>query len=190
MKRYTTKNIASYIGMLLVLLILIVAILFVLKGIGGTSDGGLRVKVNGQNVGNGSEITLKINEPIEFTVENFLGGKVEDYTVAIVPDVPNGRDFDVIVGQDSYKFSELKDLSKGFDINVDSNKFTLKNTNNIEYILSTIIGQAVILSQDVDFSALPYMKIIITSGSDTVSYPLKFGGYPERIEFDKELIIF
>ncbi len=190
MKRYTTKNIASYIGMLLVLLILIVAILFVTKGIGGTSDGGLRVKVNGQNVGNGSEIVLRINDPIEFTIGNALGGKVENYTIAIVPDVPKDRDFDVICGKELYKFSEIKDLSKGFDIKVVGNKFTLKNTDNVENILSKVFGQAVLVSRDVDFSALPYIRINITSGSDTVSYPLKLGVYPERIEFDKEVILF
>lgn len=185
-----TKNVMSYIGVVLLFLILIGAVYMIIHGTDGTSVGGLRVKVNGQNVGNGSEITLKINDPIEFTVSNVLGGKVEDYTIAIVPDVPNGRDFDVICGKDSYKFSEIKDLSKGFEINVEGNKFTLKNTDSVENILAKVFGQSVTVSRDVDFSALPYMQINITSGSDTVSYMLKLGGYPERIEFDKEVIVF
>ena len=125
--KYKTKNRVSYIIVFLLLVFVVGIVVFVVQGADGTSAGGMRVRVNGRNVGNGSELVLKINEPMDFSVEDLFGNKLEDYTVSILPFVTGDNDFDVIAGRDVYKFSDLKDLSKGFQLSIESGKFTLTN---------------------------------------------------------------
>lgn len=185
-----TNKISSYIA-IFILLLLVIGITFVLiQGINGDLIGGLKVKINGKAVGNGTELILKIDEPIEFTVENVLGSKLEGYSVSITPYISKENDFDCIVGRDVYRFSELKDLSKGFDVTIDGEKIRLNNTLEMESILAVVLGGDVVLSRDVNFYAIPFVKINITYGKDTISYPIKLGGYPQRIIFDKEVILF
>ncbi len=187
--RYKTKKRISYMLIVLLFIIGTGLIFFFVQNVNAMSDG-IIVKVGDRELENGEEFILNFNEDIEFVVEDKLGSKLEGYAVSITPNVTSDNDFDVIAGRESYKYSELKDLSKGFELNIESGKFTLKNTLDPDGILSKVLGQEAITSRDVDYYNVPYLKLNITFEKSTVSYPLRLGSYPERIEFDKEVIRF
>lgn len=187
--RYKTKKKVSYILIVLFLIIAIGLIFFFVQNANAMSDG-IIVKVGGRELENGEELILNFNEDLEFIIEDKLGSKLNGYTVSITPNVMSDNDFDIIAGREVYKYSELKDLSAGFELKIDSGKFTIKNTLDPDGILSKVLGQAAITSRDVDFYSLPYLKLNITFEKSTVSYLLRLGAYPEHIEFDKEVIYF
>ena len=170
--RYKTKKRISYMLIVLLFIIGTGLIFFFVQNVNAMSDG-IIVKVGDRELENGEEFILNFNE-----------------AVSITPNVTSDNDFDVIAGRESYKYSELKDLSKGFELNIESGKFTLKNTLDPDGILSKVLGQEAITSRDVDYYNVPYLKLNITFEKSTVSYPLRLGSYPERIEFDKEVIRF
>lgn len=190
--RYKTKNIVSYIVIFLVFIIVIGVICVLLSDVGNTpiSSSAIRVKVNGEYLGTGSEILLKIDELMEFSVEYKFGSKLEDYTVSVVPNVPDDNDVDVIVGRDVYRFSDVRNLIEGFDFEIEEGKFTITNTLDIDGILSRVFGKTAYLSRNVDFSSIAYLRLDINSGNNSVSYMLKLGGFPETIDLDKEMIQF
>lgn len=187
--RYKTKKKISYILIVLFLMIGIGLIFFFVQNANAMADGFI-VKVGGRELENGEELILNFNEDLEFIVEDNLGSKLDGYTVSITPNVTIDNDFDVIAGREAYKYSELKDLSAGFEFKVERGKFTIKNTLDVDGILSKVLGQSAITSRDVDFYNVSYLKLNITWEKSTVSYALRLGTYPERIEFDKEMILF
>lgn len=187
--RYKTKKKVSYILIVLFLIIAIGLIFFFVQNANAMSDG-IIVKVGGRELENGEELILNFNEEMEFVVEDKLGSKLEGYAVSITPNVTSDNDFDVIASRESYRYSEIKDLCKGFDLNIESGKFILKNTLDPDGILSKVLEQEAITSRDVDFYNVPYLKLNIIFDKSTVSYPLRLGSYPKRIEFDKEVILF
>ena len=127
---------------------------------------------------------------MEFSVEDKFGSKLEDYTVSVVPNVPDDNDVDVIVGRDVYRFSDVRNLIEGFDFEIEEGKFTITNTLDIDGILSRVFGKTAYLSRNVDFSSISYLRLDINSGNNSVSYMLKLGGFPETIDLDKEMIQF
>ena len=128
----------------LIILALIGVIGFIVYFTGGftTDFTGFYVTVDGKDVmSTGSGFRMKTDDPLEVEVKYVFASpndEAKGYTVKVVPNVIDGKDFDFTLNGDKYSFQSEKDLTAGFNIKQEADSFTIAPKGNLTEILAAV----------------------------------------------------
>lgn len=197
MSRQGTKNIGkaiSYIAIILVLVAVCGLLAYFTNGF--TSDfKTFYVESNGKQVLATSDgFVVSNTEPLNVVVKytfSSLNKEVSGYSVKIVPNAVEGKDFDIVLDGSAYSFQAENDMTAGFNIEKSESSFKVSPKGGINDILQAVypsytIGDARGKTYENMFS------LIVTSYNGESSVKLNFT-IEEKIEgviLDKEVIVF
>ena len=128
----------------IIILALIGVLGFIIYFTGGftTDFTGFYATVEGEDVmSTGSGSRMKADDPLQVEVKYVFASpndEAKDYSVKIVPNAIDGKDFDFTLNGDKYSFQSEKDLTAGFTIKRDGSSFTVAPKGNLTKILSSV----------------------------------------------------
>ena len=128
----------------LIILALIGILGFIIYFTGGftTDFTGFYTTVDGKDVlSTGNGFRIKENDPLEVEVKYVFASpndEAKGYTVKVVPNAIDGKDFDFSLNGDKYSYQSEQDLTAGFDIKQEDDSFTIAPKGNLTEILSTV----------------------------------------------------
>jgi len=197
MSKQGTKNIGkvvSYIAIVLVLIAVCGLLAYFTNGF--TSDfKTFYVEADGKQVLATSDgFKVAKDEPLNVNVKYTFGAvnkEVSGYSVKVVPNAIQGKDFDFTLDGDAYSFQAEDDLTAGFEIVQEENSFSVKPKGGINTILQSVYPNYEI--GDVRDKAYENMfTLVVTSYNGEANVKLNFT-VTENIEgiiLDKEVIVF
>ncbi|MBR5124870.1 MAG: hypothetical protein IKU90_07030 [Clostridia bacterium] len=128
----------------LIILALIGILGFIIYFTGGftTDFTGFYATVDGKDVlSTGNGFRMKENDPLEVEVKYVFASpndEAKGYTVKVVPNAIDGKDFDFSLNGDKYSYQSEQDLTAGFDIKQEDDSFTIAPKGNLTEILSAV----------------------------------------------------
>ncbi len=128
----------------LVILALIGILGFIIYFTGGftTDFTGFYVTVDGKDVmSTGSGFRMKADDPLEVEVKYVFASpndEAKGYTVKVVPNAIDGKDFDFTLNGDKYAYQSENDLTAGFNIKQGKDSFTITPKGNLTEILAAV----------------------------------------------------
>ena len=128
----------------LIILALIGILGFIIYFTGGftTDFTGFYATVDGKDVlSTGNGFRMKENDPLEVEVKYVFASPNDDakgYTVKVVPNAIDGKDFDFSLNGDKYSYQSEQDLTAGFDIKQEDDSFTIAPKGNLTEILAAV----------------------------------------------------
>ena len=137
-------NMSKIILYALIILVLIGILGFIIYFTGGftTDFTGFYATVDGKDVlSTGNGFRMKENDPLEVEVKYVFASpndEAKGYTVKVVPNAIDGKDFDFSLNGDKYSYQSEQDLTAGFDIKQEDDSFTIAPTGNLTEILSAV----------------------------------------------------
>lgn len=137
-------NVSKIIIYVLIILTLIGICGFIVYFTGGftTEFTGFYVTVDGKDVmSTGSGFRIKADDSLEVEVKYVFTSPTDEaqgYTVKVVPNAIDGKDFDFTLNGDKYSYQSEKDLTAGFNIKQDKDSFTITPKGNLTEILSAV----------------------------------------------------
>ena len=187
-------NLSILLIMMTIVLVFVLGVGFLAYFTGGfTSEfKTFYVEVNGKEImTNASGYELSVNEPLTVNVKYTLTDQAQGYSVKVVPNALEGKDFDFKLDEDVYSFQAEKDLTDGFVIERSESSFTIAPKGGITDILQAIYPDNVV--EDCRQYAYENMfTLIVYTYDGNSSVTLNFS-CPEKttgIELDKEVIVF
>ena len=185
------RKIVAYIAIILVF-VLGVGFLAYFTG-GFTSEfKTFYVEIDGKEImTNASGYEMNVNEPLTVNVKYTLTDEAQGYSVKVIPNAIEGKDFDFKLDEDVYSYQAEKDLTDGFIIERSESSFTIKPKGGITEILQAIYPDNVV--EDCRQYAYENMfTLVVYSYDGNSSVTINFT-CPEKltgIELDKEVIVF
>ena len=137
-------NMSKIILYALIILVLIGILGFIIYFTGGftTEFTGFYVTVDGKDVmSTGSGFRMKADDPLEVEVKYVFASpndEAKGYTVKVVPNAIDGKDFDFTLNGDKYAYQSENDLTAGFNIKQEADSFTISPKGNLTKILSSV----------------------------------------------------
>ena len=128
----------------LIILALIGILGFIIYFTGGftTDFTGFYTTVDGKDVlSTGNGFRMKENDPLKVEVKYVFASpndEAKGYTVKVVPNAIDGKDFDFTLNGDKYSYQSEQDLTAGFDIKQEDDSFTIAPKGNLTEILSAV----------------------------------------------------
>lgn len=153
------------------------------------------VECDGQQVlGQTDGFEISKDKPLNVDVKYTFGAlnkEVSGYSVKVVPNAIQGRDFDFTLDGDAYSFQAEDDLTAGFDIVQEKESFSIKPKGGINEILKAVYPNNEV--GDCSNNAYENMfTLVVTSYNGEASVLLNFT-VPTKTEgviLDKEAIQF
>lgn len=194
MKRRQGKfgNFISYILILIVVVGSLGAIAYFTGGF--TRDfNTFSVDCNGRNVTtSASGFEMTVESPLTVDINyGITGNEINDFSVKVIPNVIEGKDFDFKLDGETYSYQEEKDLTDGFEIEYKENSFTIKPKGGITDILQAMYPNNVV--EDCRYMAYRNMYTLVITAQDGETNVLLHFTIPEHavdVLLDKEVIIF
>ena len=141
-----------------------------------------------------SDYTISKDESLKVDVKytfNSSESEVSGYSVKIIPNAIEGKDFDFTVDGEVYSFQKETDLSDGFYIEESKDSFIITPKGDLTDILRAIYPDAEV--SDCTGKAYPNMfTLVVTSYNGESSVIINFAvmELPTKVILDKESIIF
>ena len=134
---------------------------------------------------------MSMNEPLDVAIRYVLKSDKSGYSVKVVPNHISEKDFYFSVDGNDYVYSEVSDLTKGFDIEYGEESFSIRPKGGISDVLKAVYeGNEV---EDCTLKAYKDMcSLVITSNDGKQSVKINFTLSEEvaGIVLDREEIIF
>ena len=192
--KYTTKKIGTFLTWILMLLIVVGFIGVFAKYTGGftTDFKTFYVTVNGEEVfTSASGYEMAVDKPLVVNVKYTLTNESQGYSVKVVPNVIEGKNFGFFVDGIQYSYQAQKDLTKGFVIDYKESSFSIAPKGTVTDILQAVYPNGVVE----DCSQYIYENmytLVVTSSDGESSVRINFSCiYPVGgIELDKDVILF
>ena len=181
----------------LIILALIGVLGFIIYFTGGftTDFTGFYATVDGEDVlSTGNDFRMKADDPLKVEVKYVFASpndEAKGYTVKVVPNAIDGKDFDFTLNGDKYSFQSEKDLTAGFAIKRDGNSFTIAPKGNLTKILSSVYPEDTV--EDCADKAYENMfTLVVTSYNGEAEIRVNFTVIEEirGVILDKEVIEF
>ena len=165
------KSVISIIGTL----VLVVFVLAIGAGVylhftgDNTSNSDFYVLYNGKEISSdvkGYKMSTDKTVTI-YVVDKTSENEETEYTVKVVPNKIKAKDFNFILDGESTSYQSIKDLTEGFDIDIEGNSFTIKPLGDITTILNTVY----VNSEIEDCSEYTYddmFTLVISNGEDSI----------------------
>ena len=197
MAKQGTNKIGKIISYIVIVLVLVAACgLLAYFTNGFTSDfKTFYVECDGQQVLSTSEgFEMAKDEPMTVDVKYTFGAvnkEISGYSVKVVPNAVQGKDFDFTLDGDAYSFQAEDDLTAGFEIVQEETSFTVKPKGGINEIMKAVYPNYEV--GDCRGKAYENMfTLIVTSYNGEASVKLNFTvtEHVEGVILDKEVIKF
>ena len=188
---------AKIIAYILLVLVFVAVCGFIVYYTGGfTSDfKTFCAKIDGKDILTSADgYMLSADQPLRVEVKYTFGAlnkNVSGYSVKVVPNAIEGKDFDFTVGGQTHSYQSETDLTAGFDIAQEENSFTIAPKGGINKILAAVYPDSKI--EDCRNKAYENMyALVVTSYNGAASVKMLFSIDEPLfdIELDKEEIIF
>ena len=192
------KGIWKFISYLLVLLVVLgVAGVIAHFTNGFTSDfKTFYVTVNGKDVmTSASGYEISETQPLEVGVKytlDFVSKEASGYSVKIVPNKAEGKNFDYTVNGAIYSFFGEKDLTMGFNVSKSEKSFTVtpKGGTVTDVIKKIYAGKAVSDCEPYVYEDMFTLIVTSMSGESSVSVSFSITGEAQDVTFDKGVMVF
>lgn len=188
------ENIGKIVAYIAIVLVFVLGVGFLAYFTGGfTSDfKTFYVEIDGKEImTNASGYEMTPDQPLTVNVKYTLSDEAQGYSVKVVPNALEGKDFDFTLDGDAYSYAAEKDLTNGFVVERKEDSFTITPVGGITDIL-----QAVYPNNKVDdcgkYNYDNMFTLIVSSYNGKSSVSINFS-IPEgisEIELDKTQIIF
>ena len=102
-----------------------------------------------------------------YVVDKTSENEETEYTVKVVPNKIKAKDFNFILDGELTSYQSIKDLTEGFDIDIEGNSFTIKPLGDI----TTILNAVYVNSEIEDCSEYTYddmFTLVISNGEDSI----------------------
>ena len=98
------------------------------------------ISVNGKDIlSSGKDYMASISEPLVVNVKyTFAEDGVNGYSVKVVPNALDGKDFEFMVDGEPYSYHAESDLTAGFDIEYNDASFTLKPKVTLNEVMAAV----------------------------------------------------
>jgi hypothetical protein len=136
----------------------------------------------------GKNETMKVDVKYTFNSSN---SEVSGYSVKIVPNTREDKNFDFLVDGEVHSFYDIEDLSAGFIIEKSENSFTITPKGELTDILKAVYSEGEVADCS-EYNHHNMFSLVITSynGASTVTVNFAVLREAEKVFFDKEAIIF
>ncbi len=191
-------------GSKLITAIFYIALVLVVAGIAGfilklTNGGTDSFKLfyleneNGDIYGSLDSVKLSCTAETKFCVKYTFEGR-KSYSVQISPNVTEDTEFEYKVDDEVYKFSDIKDLTEVFKVELYDDYFTVEMPENMRQVMEVLYeGKVVELPDGIDLMSKPYFKLVVKSYNkkDEVTIMLiRAVIHVDGIEIDPEEILY
>lgn len=171
-----TIKIISYIVLALIFLAVCGCIVYFTDGF--TSDfKTFYVSVDGKDImTTATDYKLSTKTPMKVDVKYTFGALSKDisgYSVKVIPNAIDGKNFDFTVNGQVYSYQAESDLTSGFEIEENETSFTIKPKGGINYILGAIYPDYEI-SDCRDKSYQNMYSLVVFSYDGTASVKINF----------------
>ena len=102
-----------------------------------------------------------------YVVDKTSENEETEYTVKVVPNVIKDKDFNIILDGEITSYQGIKDLTEGFDIDIEGNSFTIKPYGDITTILNAVYVNAEIEDCS-EYTYEDMFTLIISNGEDSI----------------------
>ena len=171
-----TVKIISYIVLALIFVAVCGCIVYFTGGF--TSDfKTFYVSVDGKDImTTANDYKLSMDIPTQVNVKYTFGALNKDisgYSVKVIPNAIDGKNFDFTVDGQVYSYQAESDLTNGFEIEESETVFTIKPKGGINHILGAIYPDCEI-SDCRDKSYQNMYSLVVTSYNGTASVTINF----------------
>lgn len=171
-----TVKIISYIVLALIFVAVCGCIVYFTGGF--TSDfKTFYVSVDGKDImTTAADYKLSMETPMKVDVKYTFGTLNKDisgYSVKVIPNAIDGKNFDFTVDGQVYSYQAENDLTSGFEIEESETSFTIKPKGGINHILAALYPDSEI-SDCRDKSYQNMYSLIVTSYNGTASVKIDF----------------
>ena len=181
----------------LIILALVGILGFIIYFTGGftTDFTGFYVTVDGKDImSTGSGFRMKTDDPLKVEVKYVFASpndEAKGYTVKVVPNAIDGKDFDFTLNGDKYSFQSEKDLTAGFNIKQEADSFTIAPKGNLTEILAAVYPNDTI-GDCTDKAYENMFTLVVTSYNGEAEIRVNFTVIEEikGVILDKEVIEF
>ena len=136
----------------------------------------------------GKSETMKVDIKYTFNSSN---SEVSGYSVKIVPNVSEDKNFEFMVDGEVHSFYDIEDLTDGFIVEKSENSFTITPKGELTDILKAVYPEGEVADCS-EYNHHNMFSLVITSynGASTVTVNFAVLREAERVFFDKEAIVF
>ena len=136
----------------------------------------------------GKNETMKVDVKYTFNSSN---SEVNGYSVKIVPNTREDKNFDFLVDGEVHSFYDIEDLTDGFIIEKSETSFTITPKGELTDILRAVYPEGEV-SDCSEHNHYNMFSLVITSynGASTVTVNFAVLREAERVFFDQEAIVF
>lgn len=136
----------------------------------------------------GKNETMKVDVKYTFNSSN---SEVNGYSVKIVPNTREDKNFDFFVDGEVHSFYDIEDLSAGFIIEKSENSFTVTPKGELTDILKAVYPEGEVADCS-EYNHHNMFSLVITSynGASTVTVNFAVLREAEKVFFDQEAIVF
>ena len=136
----------------------------------------------------GKSETMKVDIKYTFNSSN---SEVSGYSVKIVPNVSEDKNFEFMVDGEVHSFYDIEDLTDGFIIEKSETSFTITPKGELTDILKAVYPKGEV-SDCSEYNHYNMFSLVITSynGASTVTVNFAVLREAERVFFDQEAIVF
>lgn len=136
----------------------------------------------------GKNETMKVDVKYTFNSSN---SEVGGYSVKIVPNTREDKNFDFLVDGEVHSFYDIEDLSAGFIIEKSETSFTITPKGELTDILKATYPEGEVADCS-EYNHHNMFSLVITSynGASTVTVNFAVLREAEKVFFDKEVIVF
>lgn len=132
------------------------------------------------------------SKPLKGTVRNLsTNSESKGYTLKVVPNKVDGKDFAFTVDGETHTFQAEENLTAGFEITADGDKFSLVSKGScITDILKQIYGDSVSDCNDKTYKDMFTLLVTSKDGKNEIKLNFSVSGKVTGVTLDKEVIIF
>lgn len=136
----------------------------------------------------GKSGTMKVDVKYTFNSSN---SEVSGYSVKVVPNVNEDKNFEFMVDGEVHSFYDIEDLTDGFIIEKSENSFTITPKGELTDILRAVYPEGEVADCS-EYNHHNMFSLVITSynGASTVTVNFAVLREAEKVFFDQEAIVF
>lgn len=132
------------------------------------------------------------NKPLKGVVRNLsTDSENKGYTLKVVPNKLDGKDFAFTVDGETHTFQAEENLTSGFEITADGDKFSLVSKGAcVTDILKQIYGDSVSDCNDKTYKDMFTLLVTSKDGKNEIKLNFSVSGKVTGVTLDKEVVLF
>ena len=132
------------------------------------------------------------SKPLKGTVRNLsTNSESKGYTLGVVPNKVDGKDFAFTVDGEMHTFHAEENLTSGFEITADGDKFSIvPKGNSVSEVLKQIYGDSVSDCDDKTYKDMFTLLVTSKDGKSEIRLNFSVSGKVTGVTLDKEVVLF